>query len=152
MGPYSAKDLANHIVTIRRSKRDTVTPLQLMKLVYLCHGWMLGKFGRPLVSDTFDAWRHGPVAPALYQATKKFGGGNVDEVEGSRGIALEPDEADLVNTVTDFYAPYDGLRLSALTHAPGSPWETIWKLGMTNASIPNDVIENYYSTLAKKTT
>lgn len=150
MGPYSARDLAGHIVRLRKLKKDTVTPLQLMKLVYLCHGWMLGKFGRPLVSDTFDAWRHGPVAPDLYQATKKFGGGTVDGVDGANVITLDAEEADLVNTVTDFYAPYDGLRLSALTHAPGSPWDTIWKLGITNASIPNDVIENYYSSLAKK--
>ncbi|WP_131993555.1 type II toxin-antitoxin system antitoxin SocA domain-containing protein [Dokdonella fugitiva] len=40
--------------------------MQLLKLVYLCHAWTLGLLGRPLLREEVQAWRYGPVFPALY--------------------------------------------------------------------------------------
>ena len=42
---------------------------KLQKLVYYANAWALVWTGRPLVSDSFEAWRDGPVSRNLYVAT-----------------------------------------------------------------------------------
>ena len=37
--------------------------MHAIKLVYLCHGWMLGIYGRSLIGEPVEAWRYGPVVP-----------------------------------------------------------------------------------------
>ena len=37
--------------------------MQVLKLVYYCHAWMLGLYGRPLIRQPIEAWRYGPVVP-----------------------------------------------------------------------------------------
>ena len=145
MGPYKARDVAKHIIDLRKDQKDTLTPLQLLKIVYLCHGWMLGKFGRPLVEEEFEAWQYGPVLRDLYSAIKDFGSKPVTKIDNAKDIELDPQEKRLIEVVTNFYAKYDGLRLSALTHAPDSPWDTAWKMAGKNTIMSNDLIENYYS-------
>ena len=149
-GPYSARDVAGYVVRHREVQGDTVTPLQLMKIVYIAHGWMLGQRGRPLVSDTFTAWRYGPAAEDLYAAVRRFGSSPVKEVNRAKPIEPDESEKEVLERVTDYYAKFDGIRLSALTHAPGSPWDKTTKTAGLNSSIPNDLIENYYSKLANK--
>lgn len=148
-GPYRARDVAGYIVGLKTHQRDSLTPLQLMKVVFLCHGWMLGRYGRPLVSDSFDTWRYGPVSPDLYAALKKFGSSVVTEVPGAKPIDPDQEEREVIDVVSAYYARFDGIRLSALTHAPGSPWEAMNKTAGQNESIPNDLIENYYSSIAR---
>ena len=37
-----------------------ITTMQLLKLVYIAHGWMLGLYDKPLISDEVEAWQYGP--------------------------------------------------------------------------------------------
>ena len=66
---HSARAVAIEFI---RQGVDAGNPLQIMKLVYLAHGWMLALYADPLVEDTFEAWRYGPVVDALYQAMKGY--------------------------------------------------------------------------------
>ena len=50
-----------------------ITHLALHKLLYLSHGISLIENGRPFVSGYFEAWRYGPVHPAVYSAFKEAG-------------------------------------------------------------------------------
>ena len=45
----------------------------------------------------------------------------------------------------DRYGEIDGLSLSRLTHAPGSPWHQITTRGTQTQIIPNHVIRDYYA-------
>ncbi|MCY4672954.1 MAG: DUF4065 domain-containing protein, partial [Bacteroidetes bacterium] len=48
---------------------EGLTPLQINKLVYICHGWAWGKLNRPLIdnrSGQIEAWKYGPVVREVY--------------------------------------------------------------------------------------
>ena len=46
-----AVTVANRFLAIAKKRGDTLTPIQILKLVYIAHGWMLGLYGRPLIKD-----------------------------------------------------------------------------------------------------
>jgi uncharacterized phage-associated protein len=48
--------------------------MQVLKLVYYCHAWMLGVYSRPLVRQPIEAWRYGPVVRELYRSIREYGG------------------------------------------------------------------------------
>ena len=45
----------------------SMTAMKLEKLVYYCQCWHLARAGQALFSDPIEAWKQGPVVPALYQ-------------------------------------------------------------------------------------
>ncbi|WP_184090282.1 type II toxin-antitoxin system antitoxin SocA domain-containing protein [Sphingomonas xinjiangensis] len=53
--------------------------MQLLRLVYIAHGWSLGLLNEPLVNEEPEAWQHKPVFPAVYRAFRKFGAGGISE-------------------------------------------------------------------------
>lgn len=69
----SALTAANRILQHAGEQGMSLTPLQLMKLTYMSHGWALGILGRPLFNDRVEAWKYGPVIPTLYHKTKEYG-------------------------------------------------------------------------------
>lgn len=54
-----------------------LTPLQVIKLTYIAHGYSLAINGEPLVDEAVEAWRHGPVVPSVYHRAKRCGGGRI---------------------------------------------------------------------------
>lgn len=56
-----------------------------------------------------------------------------------------PKENNILNQVSDKYGVCSGVRLSAMAHAPGTPWHQIWKRNQRNSVIPDPVIEEYYA-------
>lgn len=70
---YDVLTVADAILKIAKSKGVSLTPMQLMKLVYIAHGWSLGLRGIDLFRNRIEAWQYGPVMPDLYHATKQFG-------------------------------------------------------------------------------
>ncbi|MEM1036277.1 MAG: type II toxin-antitoxin system antitoxin SocA domain-containing protein [Pseudomonadota bacterium] len=146
----SAK-IANRFLTLAHERNDSLTPMQLLKLVYIAHGWGLGLYGVPLIRDEVQAWQYGPVIPRLYNKTRKFKSLSVtghlpsEEPEG-----LTARETDLINQVYQHYGSMSGPALSRITHAIGTPWELTYKPGSFGIVIPNDLIEDHYSRLANQ--
>ena len=70
---YDVLTVADTILKIAKSKGKALTPMQLVKLTYIAHGWSLALSERDLFKNRIEAWRYGPVIPDLYQATKNFG-------------------------------------------------------------------------------
>lgn len=155
-----ARVVANQFIGLARKEGKTLTPLQLMKLVYIAHGWMLGLRQRPLIIEPVEAWRYGPIIPELYRETKKYGSGAVtDEISTSAwkrwGATdeLDASEADIVEQVYRIYGGQTGIQLSSLTHQPGTPWDITWESGkQMNATIPSDLIAEHYRKLALERT
>ena len=54
-------------------------------------------------------------------------------------------ENNILNQVSDKYGACSGVRLSAMTHAPGTPWHQTWTRNKRNSVIPAPVIEDYYA-------
>jgi uncharacterized phage-associated protein len=146
---HTALAVANTLIQRAKERGRTLTPMQIIKLVYICHGWMLGLYSRPLVRDPVAAWRYGPVMPELYHSLKKYGSNHVPEPVSDAVADLDDLESDLVDQVLEKYASLTGITLSHLTHAPETPWHIVWHGRGQNAVISNDLIEHHYAEKAR---
>jgi uncharacterized phage-associated protein len=164
---YSAKAIANAFLDIAGANEKKLSPLKLQKLVYIAHGWNLAINGESLVNDEFaEAWQYGPVFPSIYHEFKEFGRSPVT----SKAFAFDMDDDlnfnvyepeiprsdaetwNLINRVWEIYGKYSGLTLSDVTHRDGTPWSKTWNEsgGRRNADIPNELIKEHYTELAKE--
>ena len=140
--------VAEQILWLRRGI-DT-TPMHVLKLVYLCHGWMLGIHGAPLITEPVEAWTYGPVVPTLYHRYKKYGGGLILEGETDRTGALNAKTSDLVESIEAVYRPCSASQLSALTHQPGTPWDITRRKSGIGSMIPDKLIEEHSRELLER--
>lgn len=140
----TAAQVANRL---RELSGETLTPLQLLKLVYISHGWNLAINGAPLINDRIEAWQYGPVVPILYHKIKGFRSSPVRNPIPDGDTPLSDAETRLIDSVFATYGRYSGGQLSAMTHQPGTPWATAWEHGR-NSEITNDMIAEHYKRLA----
>ncbi len=155
----SSVAIANYFIRKGLDEDTPVTAMQVLKLVYIAHGWHLAiTKGHPLISDQVEAWKYGPVIPTLYHEIKVFRGEPCSSLlslfDGAGRKFRYPMVQDsgvgrLLDWVWERYGSKSGNYLSSLTHLPGTPWEKIWcqeggsvKKG---AVIPDELIEEHYS-------
>ena len=145
---HDARAVANVLIRSGIDRAKPRDPLQLIKLTYLCHGWMLGLYRRPLSAQPVEAWKYGPVIPDVYHGLKHYGSKPVNVVQDFLGSNFDELEADLIQQVFDAYSDFSGVQLSRLTHARGTPWHQVWHRTGRNAIIPDNLIEEYFVELA----
>lgn len=145
----TASRVADYFLHLAARDRKTLSPMQILKLVYIAHGWMLGLYSRPLVNQEIEAWQYGPVIPSLYHRFKKYGSNPIDEC-GDKPAGFDADEQKTLEQVWSGYGNRSGVSLSSLTHESGTPWDiTVKRYGMGSV-ISNDLIEDHYRRLATK--
>lgn len=148
---HSSLAVANKLLKMAQDQGKTLTPMQLIKLVYLSHGWMLGLYGRPMLEESVEAWQYGPVIPDLYHKIKNRRDMPVSyPIKHYLGVVTEEfDDAEehILSEVYRLYGDRSGIHLSALTHKPDSPWDVTWNNYGRNAAISNDLIEHHYKEL-----
>lgn len=127
-----AKDLANFVLDVADESNIAVTNLALQKLMFFCHGSLLVHFDQRLVRNKFEAWRFGPVIPAVYDVFSAFKREAItsravhfDKLE--RRFYVEPFVPDLqlkafLTTVIRKYGDLDPIALFKLSHAHDGPW------------------------------
>ena len=146
--------IANFFIKKSLDTATELTPMKLVKLVYISHGWNLGLNGEPLINEAVQAWKYGPVVESVYHEFKKYGSEQVTslatEFVGFKVITPCVDEKDVVllDKVWDVYSDMDGVKLSSLTHQPGTPWDIVWNKDggnrISGKQIPNDLIKQHY--------
>lgn len=154
----SARVVANYLIRQKKIEDGVPpTPMQLLKLVYIAHGWNLAINNRPLVSDRIEAWRYGPVIPNLYHDLKEWGNTPVQEllpVPVSRAGNPSREEKEIVDEVLNAYGDLSGIQLSNLTHASDTPWHKVYfdEGGQytDHAPIPNHLIKRHFMELADR--
>lgn len=150
---HPAVAVANRLLDLARASGQSLTPMQLIKLVFMCHGWMLGLYGRSLIREQIQAWKYGPVIPELYREVRNFRSEPIrPPLPCRRSARLDALEDDLVQQVFQIYGRHDGITLSRITHEHGSPWEQTWRQGKWNPVISNDLIKDHYAGLARRAT
>lgn len=144
--------VVNTLLKEAKKKKVTFTHLQIQKILYFLHGHFLAKTGKPLIDEPFEAWQYGPVVNSLYYKLNKYGSApivsyipSLDKTTGKETFFVVNDNHkdfwDVLSIVWAEYANKDGLRLSALSHKKGSPWD---KATTRFEVIPNDVIKEYF--------
>ena len=141
---YSSLSVAKHILTLAEQNNEVLTPMQLVKLVYLAHCWMLGAYRKPLIKDDAEAWRYGAVIPKLYRAIKQYRSHPVEKIECDEATFDEYSQ-DIIEQVYNKYGKLSGITLSKITGGKNSPWDSTWKDGYT--IISNDLIRHHYEKL-----
>lgn len=142
--------IANRFIQLAREDGKTLTIMQILKLVYIAHGWHLGLCHEPLISDEVQAWQYGPVVPKLYQALRHYRTRPVErEIPARKSGVLNPSAEDIIRQVYKLYGRLPGPALSRITHVSGSPWTQVYEPGSFGTVIPDDLIEDYYAGLAK---
>ena len=135
----------------RAAPSDDLTPMKLVKLCYIAHGWHLALREDPLSSEPAQAWKYGPVFPSVYYEFKHYGRDRIPRYEAD-SISTRPvrsgDTEAILEKVYKEYRHFDGLQLSTLTHKKGTPWYKVWYeqggKSERGAEIPNALIEEHY--------
>lgn len=148
---YDASTVANRFIELAAVQNKKLTPMQLIKLSYIAHGFSLGIHKRPLLDESVEAWKYGPVVPSLYKRLKKYGSGPVTEQVKVWGFGspetLADEDRQLIDAVYEKYGALSGVQLSHLTHRPGTPWAETYEPNVYGADIDNAVIRTHYATL-----
>ena len=148
---YSPAAIANFFLKRARREGENITQMKLHKLVFYAHGWNLGIFERPLLNETVQAWKYGPVVPSLYYEFLEYGSAPIDRLAGvwDPETDLQTDDKDtlwLLDRVWQVYGKFSASQLSALTHEPGSPWDQTWSQAEgIKKEISNGLIQNYFA-------
>jgi uncharacterized phage-associated protein len=162
---HHPKAIANYFLDKAESEGRKLTPLQVIKLTFVAHGWHLGLSEKPLVSEPPEAWKYGPVFRSLYREFRDYGDEPIDGrattysnyvSENVPPPSPKKEEAlcKFLDQVWRGYGHFTGIQLSAITHREGSPWHVAWyDLGgqyTQNFVIPEDLIIKYYKALQEK--
>jgi uncharacterized phage-associated protein len=144
----SVINVADAMLKIAKANGKSLTPLQLMKLVYISHGWSLALKGAGLFPETIEAWKYGPVIPDLYQATKGYGREPIplSKIDDSHSM-VDSDTYAFLKDVFEKYGHMSGYALSQLTHKLGTPWADVYEDGVYNIEIPDNIIQSHYKSL-----
>lgn len=145
---HDAQAVANSLIVRSLKDGNPLTPLQIIKLVYFCHGWMLGLYGRGLIRQQIQAWRYGPVIADVYHALKRYRDNPVRDHIDVPTEEFDELESDVIGQVYEKYGGLNGITLSRLTHAPGTPWDQVWSQEEKNSVIPNILIQEHYASMA----
>lgn len=130
--------------TIQALSKHGVSNLRLQKLLYLSHMMHIGRIGRPLVSNPFEAWDYGPVEPMLYHKVKAYGSGVIPNIFSSDGYAAGELEFDSIKYVMDQVGEAHARQLVAITHWSGGAWAKHYSPSVRGVKIPDsDVLEEY---------
>jgi uncharacterized phage-associated protein len=142
--------IANYFIKKSFDEGKELTPMKLVKLVYLAHGWYLGLKGTALINEPVSAWKYGPVIESLYHIFKRYGNEPIRALEPFCGIIpIAGDElGPFLDKIWDVYGEMSALELSTLTHQTNTPWDKVWHRqngrGRRPAQIGNDCIRQYY--------
>ena len=139
--------VAEQILFERSALSIPTDPMQVLKLVYLSHGWVLGIHDEPLISEPVEAWTYGPVVPSVYFTYKRFGRNPITDDTHDLSFGFTDEQLKITRSVLEIYKDTHGTTLSAITHKKGSPWDVTFHKYGTGSIIPNDLIKNYYRSL-----
>jgi len=141
-----ARTVANSFIDLARQQGRGLTPMQLLKLVYLAHGYNLAIFDEPLIANRIEAWQHGPVIPDLYHAIKHHRNLPVALIKGDPE-QISDTQNELIQAVYRAYGDKSGGKLSDLTHAFGTPWHEVYDYTKSSTLITDEAIKSHYKDL-----
>lgn len=141
---YDARQIANwFILRANQDGNKKLSIMQLLKLVYIAHGWHLEMREEPLFQNRIEAWQYGPVIPDVYSAFRHQG----ISVTGAVPVEpaqFSPNDEEFLEQVYQIYGSLAPFQISDLTHVPGGPWDIATKAGGYYAPIPNELIKQHY--------
>lgn len=156
MTAFSPLAVANAVLEEADRQGKKLTIMQLLKLVYIAHGWSLALLNEPLVNEEPEAWQHGPVFPSIYRAFRRFGSGPITDKASTpfgplASADLSAQQRSVIESVVRGYGDTHAFALSRMTHQPETPWDKVYQGGIGSSDdIPNAIIADHYRKLARE--
>ena len=153
---YSPQHVANFMLDRAEKEDREISPMKLLKLVYIGYGWVLAILNTKLFDEPIYAWRHGPVIRSLYDEFKHHRANAIDlpalqfdldtmEVAIPR-IPNDDDETNVVlERVWEIYKHFSAGSLRNKTHERGSPWHQVYNDGERDIVIPDELIQPHFN-------
>jgi uncharacterized phage-associated protein len=146
----TATQIADWLVKYRAD--DAGAPIDAMSLekhLFYAQGFFLATEHEPLFLDEIEAWRDGPVVPAVYQRYKKHGAQLIEQA-AQAPPAFETKKEEFLFDVVRFLRSHTALALSDATHAE-DPWMNArkpFKRGdYSSVPLSRDTLHTYFATL-----
>nr|MDT0661671.1 DUF4065 domain-containing protein [Micromonospora sp. DSM 115978] len=123
-----------------------MTATKLAKLVYYCQCWHLARFEQILYDEQIQAWREGPVVPALYRLHRQQY--KIAAWPNGQASRLSDEAGSTVEWVATKHGAYSATELSDMTRHE-LPWRAARadlpdSANSTN-EIRRDIMATYYS-------
>ena len=147
---HSAMAVTDKLIRLSLQSETPITPMQAQKLTYFCHAWMLGLGHGPLFQDAVESWQYGPVIRTVYHALKHYQDNPITSPPLPDQDEFAPMEEAVIDVVWKQYGQIDGIRLSKMTHAPGSPWDQTYQRDKRSTIIHNHIIRDYYAAIVQE--
>ena len=122
---YTAMNIASEIIRQYGERHKSITNLKLQKVLYYVQVYSLQNQGRALFDDDFQAWRHGPVIPEVYDIFRKYVSDDIKEddqtVLGNR-IEIDETSKSMIEKIVEKTLPLDAWDMVYKTHET-RPWK-----------------------------
>lgn len=148
---YSPLTIATYF--LEKDQYKTITPMKIIKLVYIAHGWYMAlKDGNALINEKAEAWKYGPVIPTLYERFRNYGNKVIDSKPQIDISTISQEDKEVLDDVWNNYGNKSGIQLSGKTHEPNTPWSKVWEKAKETTRkedliIPNELIMQHYKNL-----
>ena len=151
---YTPQHIANYFLDRAEAEGATLSPLKLIKLVYIAYGWVLALTGKRLFEEPIQAWKHGPVVPSVDHEFKHYRSGSICELSGifdmetgSYNIPRLPKSDATTNMILEkvwaAYKRFTGWALRNKTHEADTPWTQTFD-GSMDKVISDDLISPHF--------
>lgn len=148
--PVDPNTVARQILWLREQAGVPTSPLHLVKLVYLCHSWMLGLKDRPLINEPIVVGRYGPIVQSLHDRYRGHGAGPIlDRWLHDRSHRMDHEQNAIIKVVAEAYGDFEDTQLSEITHMEGTPWSIVSQEGEIGTQIPDQLIREHYKDLIR---
>lgn len=125
-----------------------LTNLQIQKILYLINLFYLGRTGKRLINEDFEAWDYGVVLPSLYKEINFFGSDPVlDIFKGVEPLKKGEEGYDIIEELGKKLSKMTVAQLVSLTHNKQGAWAMHYDPISKNNKISQDLILKEYKNL-----
>ena len=145
--------ISSLIIKTHNEANEHLDLLKLLKLLYICFGYISADKNQYLFGERIEAWELGPVVPDIYFYVRYYADylnnykiGEIKSEKVNSKIKITDDIKGIyedVEWICKYYFGEKSSRLIALTHANGTPWANCYD-GTPSREMLKDTIIKYY--------
>ena len=133
--------IANHIIQWHLSRGLSITPLRVIKLTYMAHGFYLALFERSIFNESVQAWKYGVMIPSVYRAFGDYGSKSIKKTFLFGEIVTHKTVIEVLDKTCDEFKHFTDLQLAAYCQEPS--WSCSYSYSLEN-NIPNELIMEFF--------
>jgi len=131
-------NIANYIIKKASDSGLEITQMQLQKLLFLIEVESFKRYDKPLLSDNFTSFEHGPIIKSLYPYVSEKGSLPLEPFCNDVSIE-DKKENEIIDFIVNKYAKYSASYLRNYTHHFYS-WKNHFQEIMPKSAIREDAI------------